>query len=883
MATSCNIRVIARFRPLNAREKSGDQDQVVVQFPGEGTQLIMNQGGNQVPFTFDRVFPPDTHQEEIFEIVKSTVDDVLNGYNGTIFAYGQTGSGKTFTMFGSEDKDPELAGIIPRTNVHIFNKIAEDTSGSEFTIKCSFVEIYMEIIKDLLNPKNTNLKIRESKANGIWIEGLTEEFVADEHEIMDLIALGEQSRSVSKTNMNQRSSRSHSLLILTIEQKSKDGSIKRGKLNLVDLAGSEKVAKTGAEGQTLEEAKKINQSLSLLGNCIHALTESKREHIPFRDSKLTRILQESLGGNTKTTLMITASPHVSNVEETISTLKFGSRAKTIKNTVKVNSQKSAAELLAIIGVLTKELSSLKHYSLSLEKLVEYMKSPEYIPGSPIPEQLLCLAAPPPPAATSPTTTATSNNNTSTPSKASNRHSTALTSSPVSSPAGSASHRHSVALSTPLVNSLAAASAGVANGSGGRTSPSSENGTPSLYDPMAMVELTMQIDRIKEENQQLVDKFKDELSEITMQYESTKEELQQVRSQLEVTKESMRNADQESKSYKDAERSLKVEVENRELRITSLSQQVDDLRILASQVIHRLKYCEVEQENKDLSKRLQSMVENERIRLTAAVGSPQRARKSISTNGITSPNLSSQQSTPNTHIPDESITSISNNTTTDTTTSDSTANQEDEESEEFNELRIQLEQSESEKKSLNEYNLQLQSEASDMKSQEFKLLQEIKVLKSNGDLQLQEHLLFKEDVAMKSKLQQTQITNLQSELQSLQNKLNQEKQYKQKAQNQQIEISSKSNEIVKKLEEQNQSLQLQVDKQVCENEDLQQQYSQLMEKCQDLQNELTTAQRLLMNRRAVKVVRSDEKSMKRAYEIKLDFGQQFLKKTGKKLY
>jgi kinesin family protein 5 len=172
--------------------------------------------------------------------------------------------------------------------------------------------------------------------------------------------------------MNERSSRSHSLFMISIEQKNlEDGSIKIGRLNLVDLAGSEKVAKTGAEGETLEEAKKINQSLSALGNCIHALTEAKRSHIPYRDSKLTRILQESLGGNCKTTLVVTASPHAFNAEETISSLKFGQRAKTIKNSVSVNSQKSVAELMLLVEALQAQLLQLRAYAQHLEKVILY--------------------------------------------------------------------------------------------------------------------------------------------------------------------------------------------------------------------------------------------------------------------------------------------------------------------------------------------------------------------------------------------------------------------------------------------------------------------------------------------------------------------------------
>jgi kinesin family member 5 len=212
-------------------------------------------------------------------------------------------------MFGPDIGEEEKMGIIPRACRHIFQYISRCSDGTEFTIKCSFLEIYKEIIKDLLNPKNSNLKIRESPQRGVWVEGLTELFVTCEQDVLDLLRMGERFRKVASTKMNATSSRSHSLFILQLTQKSPDGSTKTGKLNLADLAGSEKISKTGATGETLEEAKKINLSLSALGNCINALS-TRSKHIPYRDSTLTFILRESLGGNSKTTLLIACSPHV---------------------------------------------------------------------------------------------------------------------------------------------------------------------------------------------------------------------------------------------------------------------------------------------------------------------------------------------------------------------------------------------------------------------------------------------------------------------------------------------------------------------------------------------------------------------------------------------
>jgi len=194
--------------------------------------------------------------------------------------------------------------------------------------------------------------------------------------------LGEKFRAVASTNMNELSSRSHSLFMISVLQKLTEGSIKRGILNLVDLAGSESVGKSGATGTTLEEAKKINQSLSALGNCIYALGQKKRGHIPYRDSKLTHILRESLGGNCKTTLLITCSPHKLNIEETISTLKFGQRAKKLKNEISQNKEKTVEELTKIIDTTTTELNELRKYVAKMESQMKEKNTMWSTPPSP---------------------------------------------------------------------------------------------------------------------------------------------------------------------------------------------------------------------------------------------------------------------------------------------------------------------------------------------------------------------------------------------------------------------------------------------------------------------------------------------------------------------
>jgi hypothetical protein len=354
-----NIKVVARFRPLNKMELELIQNglgQESVVFPDEKSVAILPD--SQV-FTFDKVFTGTSTQEQIYAVMgKENIDDVLNGYNGTIFTYGQTSSGKTYTMYGNM-YDDGLQGIVPRAMKQIFEFIQNVDFEVDFVLSCSMLEIYKETLYDLLNPERTmDLKIKESPRRGIYVEGLTQISVVSEEELMEVLEIGDRAKTVAATRINQFSSRSHTIFVMEIIQRFPNEAEKSGKLNLVDLAGSEKVGKTGAVGETLEEAKKINLSLSCLGNVIHALT-TNCDHIPYRDSKLTRILQESLGGNFKTSLIVTCSPHSSNREETISSLKFATRAKSIKNHFKMNIHNSPEALLAIIEQLRLELDECK--------------------------------------------------------------------------------------------------------------------------------------------------------------------------------------------------------------------------------------------------------------------------------------------------------------------------------------------------------------------------------------------------------------------------------------------------------------------------------------------------------------------------------------------
>ncbi|XP_006182569.1 kinesin heavy chain isoform X3 [Camelus dromedarius] len=334
----CSIKVLCRFRPLNQAEILRG-DKFIPIFQGDDSVVI---GGK--PYVFDRVFPPNTTQEQVYHAcAMQIVKDVLAGYNGTIFAYGQTSSGKTHTMEGKLH-DPQLMGIIPRIARDIFNHIYSMDENLEFHIKVSYFEIYLDKIRDLLDVTKTNLSVHEDKNRVPFVKGCTERFVSSPEEILDVIDEGKSNRHVAVTNMNEHSSRSHSIFLINIKQENMETEQKlSGKLYLVDLAGSEKVSKTGAEGAVLDEAKNINKSLSALGNVISALAEGTKTYVPYRDSKMTRILQDSLGGNCRTTMFICCSPSSFNDAETKSTLMFGQRAKTIKNTASVNLELTAEQ------------------------------------------------------------------------------------------------------------------------------------------------------------------------------------------------------------------------------------------------------------------------------------------------------------------------------------------------------------------------------------------------------------------------------------------------------------------------------------------------------------------------------------------------------------
>ncbi|KAK7097398.1 kinesin-like protein KIF3A isoform X2 [Littorina saxatilis] len=340
-----NVRVAVRCRPLNEKEIQQGCKMVVKvdEMRGQVTVKHPDTSNSDPPknFTFDITFGQDCKQLDVYnKIARPVVECVLDGYNGTIFAYGQTGTGKTFTMEGVR-AIPEKRGIIPNSFAHVFGHIAKAEEDIRFLVRVSYLEIYNEEVRDLLGKdQHQHLEVKERPDVGVYVKDLSA-FVVNNADDMDrIMTLGNKNRSVGATQMNMHSSRSHAIFTVTVEcsEKGADGKqhVRVGKLHLVDLAGSERQAKTGATGQRLKEATKINLSLSTLGNVISSLVDGKSTHIPYRNSKLTRLLQDSLGGNSKTVMVANMGPADYNYDETISTLRYANRAKNIKNRAKIN-------------------------------------------------------------------------------------------------------------------------------------------------------------------------------------------------------------------------------------------------------------------------------------------------------------------------------------------------------------------------------------------------------------------------------------------------------------------------------------------------------------------------------------------------------------------
>ncbi|XP_021944821.1 kinesin-like protein KIF11-A isoform X2 [Folsomia candida] len=387
-----NILVFARVRPINSHERSKSAI-TVVDCPGVREVVCKERGGVSKTFTFDRVFGPNSKQIDVYKsVVSPLLEEVLQGYNCTVFAYGQTGTGKTFTMEGERtnegggdaltwESDP-LAGIVPRAMSQLFDELR--VTSSEFTVRVSLVEMYNEEVYDLLSqtedskPKTVRL-FEDSKSKGsVHIQGLEEVIVHNKHEVYTIMERGSQMRKTASTLLNANSSRSHTVFTVTVHVKESnplgEDLMKIGKLHLVDLAGSENIGRSGAVDKRAREAGNINQSLLTLGRVITALVE-RAPHIPYRESKLTRLLQDSLGGRTKTSIIATISPASINIEETLSTLDYAHRAKNIQNRPEVN-QKLTKK--AMLREYTEEIERLrKDLQASREKNGIYVDKENY--------------------------------------------------------------------------------------------------------------------------------------------------------------------------------------------------------------------------------------------------------------------------------------------------------------------------------------------------------------------------------------------------------------------------------------------------------------------------------------------------------------------------
>ncbi|XP_059208609.1 kinesin-like protein KIF15 [Centropristis striata] len=387
-----SIKVFVRVRPLTQSTgltTDGDQ-KLCLTVTSPNTIRLLSKPEPRT-FTYDHVADMDTSQDSVFSsVAKNIVESCMNGYNGTIFAYGQTGSGKTFTMLGPSELDnftDDLRGVIPRSFEYLFfliNREVEKSGQSKsFLCKCSFIEIYNEQIYDLLDTASACLFLRENIKKGLFVEGAVEKFVNSAAEAYQVLSMGWRNRRVASTSMNRESSRSHAVFTMTLESKESINevvNIRTSQLNLVDLAGSERQKDTHTEGSRLKEASSINRSLMCLGQVIMALVDvsnGKNRHICYRDSKLTFLLRDSLGGNAKTYIIANVHPGSKCFGETLSTLQFAQRAKLIKNKAIINedTQGNVRQLQAEVKKLKEQLA------LALtSQTVDYIR--DVAPGGP---------------------------------------------------------------------------------------------------------------------------------------------------------------------------------------------------------------------------------------------------------------------------------------------------------------------------------------------------------------------------------------------------------------------------------------------------------------------------------------------------------------------
>ena len=381
---SDNIQVVIRVRPLNTKESIEPQLCKCIQVDKRTNSVLITVSSSVKQFSYDYIADEDTSQEVIFEkVAKPITLNCLTGYNGTVFSYGQTGSGKTFTIIGgsSVSFNDNQAGIIPRCLDYIFTKTSSDSrlnKDLEYLIKCSFLEIYNEQIKDLLADEPRNLQIREDIKKGVYVEDLTEETILSLEEALSYLAKGLQRRHMGTTLMNCKSSRSHSVFTVFIESKEKREEIwsfRNSLFHIIDLAGSERQKAAGTYGDRLREAAMINKSLSTLGDVINSLVEiaeGKNRYVRYRDSKLTFLLKDSIGGNSKTCIVANISPSFISYGETLSTLRFAERAKFVRNKAVINED--------TIGTINELKSEVKRLKLMLKGSSEVIGSSSRIRG-----------------------------------------------------------------------------------------------------------------------------------------------------------------------------------------------------------------------------------------------------------------------------------------------------------------------------------------------------------------------------------------------------------------------------------------------------------------------------------------------------------------------
>uniref|UniRef100_A0A3Q3LX76 plus-end-directed kinesin ATPase n=1 Tax=Mastacembelus armatus TaxID=205130 RepID=A0A3Q3LX76_9TELE len=370
-----SVKVAVRVRPFNSREIE-KESKCIIQMSGNTTTIINpKQAKDNKSFNFDYSYwshttPEDVNYASQMQVYKDIGEEMLlhafEGYNVCIFAYGQTGAGKSYTMMGKQDvKDQQ--GIIPLLCEDLFTKISDNTDNSmSYSVEVSYMEIYCERVRDLLNPKNKgNLRVREHPLMGPYVEDLSKLAVTSYNDIQDLMDSGNKARTVAATNMNETSSRSHAVFNIIFTQKRHDAetdntSEKVSKISLVDLAGSERADSTGAKGTRLKEGANINKSLTTLGKVISALAENKKKKkvesfIPYRDSVLTWLLRENLGGNSRTAMIAALSPADINYDETLSTLRYADRAKQIRCNAVINEDPNNR----LVRELKEEVSRLK--------------------------------------------------------------------------------------------------------------------------------------------------------------------------------------------------------------------------------------------------------------------------------------------------------------------------------------------------------------------------------------------------------------------------------------------------------------------------------------------------------------------------------------------